>query len=77
MVCRFVGLDPGYCLVQGSLQKSNERLKKAEEKSGEEGNKKRKMIKFTKFTKIKKTISNEGPTYKAGHFLMNKEASFY
>ena len=31
MLCRFVGLDPGYFLVQGSLQKTNERLKKAEE----------------------------------------------
>ena len=68
LLCRFVGLDPGYLLVQGSLQKSNERLKKAEEKSSEEGKKRRKMIKFKKLTKIKTTISNEGPTYKAGDF---------
>ena len=31
MMCRFVGIDPGYYLIQGSLQKSSERLKMAEE----------------------------------------------
>ena len=32
MLCRFVGIDLGYYLIQGSLQKSSERLKKAEVK---------------------------------------------
>ena len=68
MLCRFVGIDPGYYLIQGSLQKSSERLKKAEEKSSDERKKKRKMLKFKNTTKIQKTIANEGPTYKAGDF---------
>ena len=68
MLCRFVGIDPGYYLIQRSLQKSSERLKRAEEKSCDERKIKRKMLKFKNTTKIRKTIANEGPTYKAGDF---------
>ena len=32
MLCRLVGIDPGHYLIQGSLLKSSERLKKAEKK---------------------------------------------
>ena len=68
MLCRFVGIDLGYYLIQGSLQKSSERLKKAEEKSSDERKKRRKMLKFKNITKIQRTIANEGPPYKASDF---------
>ena len=66
LLCRFVGTDLGYYLIQGSLQKSSERLKKAEEKSSDERKKRKKMLKLKNTTKIQKTIANERPTYKAG-----------
>ena len=68
MLCRFVGIDLGYYLIQGSLQKSSERLKKAEVKSSNERKKRRKMLKFKNITKIQRTIANEGPPYKADDF---------
>ena len=60
-VCQFY-------LIQGSLQKSSERLKKAEVKSSNERKKRRKMLKFKNITKIQRTIANEGPPYKAVDF---------
>jgi len=50
------------------LQKSSERLEKAEEKSSDERKKRRKMLKVKNITTLQKTIANEGPTYKAGDF---------
>lgn len=67
-LCKSIGIDPGHYLVQGSLQRSNERLKKAEEKSSEDGKKRRKIIKFKRLTKSKKSLAKEGHTYKAGEF---------
>ena len=63
-----VHADPGHHLIQGSLQRSNERLKKAEEKSSEDGKKRRKVVKFNRVTKSKKSLAKEGHTYKAGDF---------
>ena len=67
-LCKSLGIDPGHNLIQGSLKRSNERLKKAEEKSSEVGKKRRKMLKFSRVAKNKQSSAKEGHTYKAGEF---------
>ena len=58
------------------MQKSSERLEKAEEKSSDERKKRRKMLKVKNITTLQKTIANEGPTYKAGDFALVKKSHF-
>ena len=67
-LCRFLKIDPGHYLCQGSLKKSIERVKKADKAASKEAKQKRKRLKYSRSKKEKVTMSKEGETYKAGSF---------
>ena len=52
-LCKFLKIDKGHYLIQGSLEKSIERVKKAEKSATKQSKQKRKQLKYSKLIKEK------------------------
>ena len=64
----FLKIDPGHYLIKGSLEKSIERVKKANLSSSKEAKRRRKQLKYKKSSKEKVQVAKEGVTYQSGSF---------
>ena len=65
---KFLGIEPGHHMTEGTLKKSIERLKKACKASSTKAKQRRKTIKYAKTSKEKAKMTKEGKTYQAGLF---------
>ena len=65
---KFLAINPGHYLIKGSLEKSIERVKKANLSSSKEAKKRRKQLKYSKSSKEKMQVAEEGATYQSGSF---------
>ena len=67
-LCKSLKINPGHYLIQGSLEKSIERVKKAEKSATKHSKQKRKQLKYSKLKKEKVQLTREGDIYKSGSF---------
>ena len=67
-LCNFMGIKPGQHLVRKSLERSIERVKKANKTASKGSKQRRKRIKYAKILTEKAKTKKEGDTYHAGFF---------
>ena len=67
-LCRTLGVEPGSALIEKSILKTVNCIKKAERAASKEAKGRRKRLKFVTVSNDKKKTNKEGQTYKAGAF---------
>ena len=67
-ICKVMGMEPGFYLEKGSMEKDIKRVKKAEKASRKEAKTRRKQLKYSKVATQRKCTKAEGKTYEAGAF---------